>query len=551
MRRLMTCSILALLVASPAFSQETDGIIERPELRDLESQDLDPNQALLDALRRNAIKPAEFAVSSDRVRVEGEVGKEVTTVFSLRNKGQEAGKIFGIDTVIPMDGLAVTSSCEEFLEPGQRCDVTISFTSGRPRDIQTAIVANVEGDEKSEISIPLSIVISEPPKVEEPEPPKPVVVQVPESVVQQEPKGPTSEDVARRYFQSMGGMRPTQSGSGKGFSIVSAEPAPPTPGFAGVRYDDMWVETIFSEDRYPDAVASTEASLPVDRSKILTADRVIKAVLETPVSNIMCGKVVAMVESDVYSATSSAPLIQAGSRVVGQCGSFVGERAGIEWTRIITTDGRSISLDLGADTRDAMGLGGALGRVHSSAFDKYGLPIISTMIDATAGVIFAAFGKDETVVTEESGRVISETSASNEGIRIVTGEARGTAQQIISDIRDVREVAVIPAGSRIDIEISEDVYFKTSKQVVRLADMTFDLEEISKGQAARDLPASLSLIPAEPEYEGPVIWVGGRAYKVEETLSAEEIEALKQAGKKSAPTLDDITQSRSAPGADG
>lgn len=549
MRRLLTCSFIALSMASPALAQDASNILDRPEMSDLESQDLDPNESLLEALKQHAIKPANFVVSSDRVELEALIGETATKVISLRNSGGRRGKVYAVGSVAPSAGLLVESACEEFLEPGERCDVTITYSSDRARELETAIVFSVEGEEESEITIPLQISITEPVVEEEPEPVKPVIIQKP--VIKEEPKGPTSEDVARRYFQSMGGMLPPTPRSERGFSIVSAEPTPPTPDFAGVRYDQMSVETVHSEDRYPDGVASTEASLPVDRSKIITADRVIKAVLETPVSNVMCGKVVAQVESDVYSATSSSPLIQAGSRVIGECGTFVGERAGIEWTRIITTDGRSISLELGADTRDATGLGGALGRVHSSAFHKYGLPIISTMIDATAGVIFAAFGEDETVVTEEDGRTISETSASNEGIRIVTGEARGTAQQVISDIRDVREVAVIPAGSRIDIEISEDIYFKTSKQVVRLADMTFDLETIGDGEASRDLPDSLNLIPAEPGYDGPVIWVGGRAYRVEEALTPEEIEALEKAGPEPSMTLDELTQGGGAQNADG
>lgn len=538
MRRLLQCSFIALLVASPVLAQESGvtSILEGEEVKDLESQDIDANQELVRLLETLAIKPAKFAVSPERVSLQAEVGEVARATVRLRNSGGKPGAVYGINTVGSFDGLTINSSCSDELANGQACDVTITFDSDRAKSLSTALSFAIEGDDRTEISVPVEIDIVNPP---EPEPePEPVIVVRPEPV---KPTGPSSADVARRYFGAMGGMRAGTGPSAKGIQVVSAEPAAPAPRFAGVGYDEMRVETLTSQDRYDDSVPSTEASLPVDRDKILTADRVIKAVLETPVSNVMCGKVVALVESDVYSATSRTPLIQAGSRVVGECGSFVGNRTGIAWNRIITTDGRSISFKDEADTRDANGLGGAVGHRYAPAFDKYVLPIFSTMIDTAAGVIMATFGEDEKVVMDVNGNATKETSAKNEGIRIVTTEARGTAQQIISDIRDVREIAVIPAGSRIDVEISEDIYFKDSREVVRLADMSFDLEDISLGEASRDLPEQLSLVPAEAGYDGPSVMIGGRAYKVEERSLAEDEEKIPAIQRSR--TLDEITGS--------
>jgi len=537
MRRLLQCSFLALLVASPALGQEggVANILEGEEVRDLDSQDIDPNEELVRLLETLAIKPAKFAVSPGEVTLRAEVGEVAKTTVRLRNSGGKPGAVYGVNTVGSFEGLSIDSACGAELENGKFCDVTITFESDRPRTLSTALSFAIDGDQRTEISVPVTIDIVAPP---EPEPePEPVVIVRPEPV---KPTGPSSADVARRYFGAMGGMRAGMGSPSKGIEIISAKPTPPAPRFAGVGYDDMRVETRLTQDRYDEDIPSTQASLPVDRDKILTSDRVIKAVLETPVSNVMCGKVVALVESDVYSATSSKPLIQAGSRVVGECGSFVGNRTGIAWNRIITTDGRSISFSEEADTRDANGLGGAVGHRYSPAFDKYVLPIFSTMIDTAAGVIMATFGEDEKVVIDENGNTTKETSAQNEGIRIVTTEARGTAQQIISDIRDVREIAVIPAGSRIDVEISEDIYFKDSREVVRLADMTFDLEDISLGEAERDLPEQLSLVPAGADYDGPSVMIGGRAYKVEERRSPEDEEEEILPRPR---TLDEITGS--------
>lgn len=537
MRRLLQCSFLALLVASPAFAQDSSvtNIIEGVEVQDLDGQDIDANEELLRLLETLAIAPAKFAVSPDKVSLKAEVGEVARATVRLRNSGGKPGAVFGVNTVGSFDGLVIENACGDELVNGQACDVTITFEADRARSLSTALSFAIDGDQRTEINVPIEIDVVEPPEPE-PEPEPVVVIQRPEP----KPTGPSSADVARRYFGAMGGIRAGTGPAEKGISVISAEPVAPAPRFAGVGYDEMRVETVRTQDRYDEAIPSTEASLPVDRDKILTSDRVIKAVLETPVSNVMCGKVVALVESDVYSATSREPLIQAGSRVVGECGSFVGNRTGIAWNRIITTDGRSISFTEEADTRDAHGLGGAVGHRYAPAFDKYVLPIFSTMIDTAAGVIMATFGEDEKVVVDENGNTTKESSAKNEGIRIVTTEARGTAQQIIGDIRDVREIAVIPAGSRIDVEISEDIYFKDSREVVRLADMTFDLEDIDLGAASRDLPEQLSLVPAEAGYEGPSVVIGGRAYKVEDSTPLDEDEGV-SLPKPATRSLDDLT----------
>ncbi|MFZ3583787.1 TrbI/VirB10 family protein [Loktanella sp. DJP18] len=545
MRRIVSCSILALFVASPSFAQVTgsDTIFNGPELKDMSEQTIDAGADLLEALRKAAETPAQFQVSETSLVISGMINETLTKNFELRNVGGKIGRVFSITSVGVFPGFIVENDCPEELErSGGRCMITVNYTSDVEKNLSTAIVIGVDGEDQTSIQIPVEITVTKPEEVAIPEEIAPVVIIRPD-IIPVAPAGPTNEDVARRYFGSMGGMHQGAASSQPGITVVSAAPIPAAPDFSGVGYDQMTVETIATQDRYDSKIPFTDASLPVDRSKILTADRVIKAVLDTPVSNVMCGKVVAIVESDVYSATSAVPLIAAGSRIIGECGEFIGKRAGVAWNRIITTDGRSISFELPADTRDASGVGGAVGRTYSSSFDRYGLPIISTIIDASAGVIMAVFGEDEKVVVDANGNTISEKSANNEGIRIVTGEARGTAQDIIKDIQDVRRISVIPKGSRIDIEISEDIYFADDRKVVRLADMTFDLKDINVGEASRDLPSSLTLVPAAPGYQGPSIVVGGRLYKVEETPQLDKNgDVIEKTVSPEAPaTLDDIT----------
>ena len=542
MKSVLYASLLtgaSLLVPHLALAQD---ILSDPTVTQLSDQNIDANQAFLEALRRAAERGPVFQFAPDRLVIDLETGETGRATVRVSNTGDQPGVIEGVNLVGSVPGLDMTSSCDGEVRQGDFCEIEIEYTSPRARDVNSAIVGSVTEKARRNFEIPLSITVQDPP------PPPPPTVQEPIAVAPVTPPastGPMPRDVAREYFAAMSPMARGMN-SPRGFTRVraAADPAQ-TSDVAGVRYGDIRIETVREDERYDPAIPYTDASLPVNRDRILTADRVIKAVLETPVSNVMCNKVVAMVESDVYSATSAVPLIQSGSRVIGECQQFVDERVGIAWSRIITTDGRSISFqDRMADTNDATGLGGAIGRVYMSPFDKYVLPIFSTMIDTAAGVIFAAFGDDEQAITDENGNVIRDNSARNEGLRIVTGEARGTAQQIIRDIRDVREIAVIPKGSRIDIEILEDIYFREDRRVVTLADMRFDLEDIQVGAAERDLPQNLVLVPVSPGYQGATVAIGGRSYRLEEA-AAEETPRNGPAAARDAPdpsrqTLDEL-----------
>lgn len=547
-RKAALLASVAAFVSLPVQAQDVkDGatLIETPEIRKLGDQDVDANRALVDALRRAAARGPVFRISPKNLSLEVRTGMTSSSTIRITNSGDELGLISGINLIGSIPSLEMKTTCEEELPEGDYCEITVAYSAGSlPGSIETALVGTVNEKDRSSFEIPVAVTVIAPPapKVEPKVVFEPVKTPEPVSIT------PPARDVARGYFGALGSAWGGGMGVQKGFTIVSAsEGSEKTQSVAGVRYEDIRVEIVETDVRYDkDTVPFTEAGLPVDRDRILTADRVIKAVLETPVSNVMCNKVVAMVESDVYSATSDRPLIQAGSRVIGECQNFVDERTGIVWNRIITTDGRSISFrNHEAGTNDATGLGGALGRVYMSPFDRYVLPIVSTMIDTVAGVVYATFGKDETVVVDENGNTISSNTASNEGLDIVTGEARDTAQQIIKDIRDVREVVIVPKGSRIDIEILEDIYFKDSREVVRLADMRFDLDQVEAGAAERDLPSELTLVPAEAGYSGPFVVVGGRRYQVKEAQAISEPLSLPDPSP-SRKVMDDI---RSVPGA--
>lgn len=495
----------------------------------LDQQNVDPNQALLDALIVSRRVGPDFRASPETITLSMEEGASDSERIRLTNLGDTAGNVRGVNALGAFDGLLVTNTCPPTLEPAAFCDIAVSYTGEDPVDLRTVIAIGLEGGPLASIEIPLSVTVESTIPVGPAEPVTPVPPPIDPNAVDPSqqgglgadtgPRPPTPEEIARAYIGA------TAGGNVVGPMAVVTMPDSLRPveevGFLGGSEGQLSVETISQDPRYPDTIASTEATLPVDRDRILTTDRVIKAVLETPFSNVMCGKVVALVESDVYSATSAVPLIQAGSRVVGRCGELVKERAGIVWERILTVDGRSISLaGENSMTRDASGLGGALGRVYRTPFDRYILPLFGTGVDVAAGVVEANYGEDEQQTVTETGQVAQNTSARNRGIQTATESIRGTTQEIITDLQDVREVLVVPAGSRIDIQLFEDIYFKDEREIVRIADTVYDVPSAPMAQAPVTSPDAIELVPYRAGLEGPVVMVNGRRFIVRESQGA-------------------------------
>lgn len=522
MNRFIVAANVLLLSTTALTAQEAD-VFTKTEIVEFEGQDIDSNLRLIEALSRSAKKGPKFRVSPDKIFMELEEGGIGAETVRLSNVGDEDGAVQGVNSIGSIEGLEVSDNCPEVLSPGGFCDIAVRFVADRPGSIQSVVVVSIEERNRSSFDVPLQIEVSrievkgpteeELRKAEE-EKNRPVVVVAP----REEPKGPTAHDIANGYFSGLGGAYRTPPK--QGFVIVSRPESLKDKSLRGVAYSEVQREVEYSDPRFSEDIPFVEASLPVNRDNILTADRVIKAVLDTPVSNIMCGKVVAVVESDVYSATGSSPLITAGSRAIGRCGNFADERVGIAWDRIITTEGRSIVFAADAtQTSDASGRSGGLGRVYRSNFDRFVLPLFSTMIDTASGVIFAAFGENETVTTTPDGNILQDSSAKNEGLRILTENARSTGQELIAEIRDIREVMVLPAGSRIDIEITEDIYFKNEREVIRLADTRYAVEKADPPHVEEQQPEDLVLVPYRQGMQGPTVIIGGQKFVVMESTN--------------------------------
>lgn len=310
MKKFLKASTLILLCASlvvPAFAQAPGETTDSPldtilnpgsGSQDLIEQNVDPAQDLLDRLRSSSRQGPDLRVSPDAVFLSMEERDSDSATVRILNVGDLEGVVNSINEIQPIDGLVVTGNdCIRTFAPGDSCDIAISYTSSFATNIITSIVLSVEDRNRSSISVPLTIEVL-PAEIDETvetidsdagqNDQNPDVTERPVVIVRP-PEGPTDEDIARRYFSSAG---VSQTGPMSVVSLPDNLRKQEDPFLSGSA-DLLSVDTITQDPRYDESIPYTTASLPVDRSMIITSDRVIKAVLETPFSNVMCGKVVA------------------------------------------------------------------------------------------------------------------------------------------------------------------------------------------------------------------------------------------------------------------
>ncbi|MBU3656346.1 MAG: hypothetical protein FGM23_08350, partial [Alphaproteobacteria bacterium] len=104
-------------------------------------------------------------------------------------------------------------------------------------------------------------------------------------------------------------QRVAQARSESKLLTMPAEPS--VAGVGGIRSLDPNYEAL--------GFGASISSLPVDRSRMITADRYIPAVLENSIStSIPTGRAISVIENHVYSSDNRFILIPAGTRVVGE-----------------------------------------------------------------------------------------------------------------------------------------------------------------------------------------------------------------------------------------
>lgn len=203
-------------------------------------------------------------------------------------------------------------------------------------------------------------------------------------------------------------------------------------------------------------VPQEDASFPRDMSRLITQDRTFRAVLINEIASDLSGQVVAQIEQPVYGAHGRNVLVPAGSRAIGYYEPLnrIGEeRLAVFWTRIITPEGINITLEngQGVDQMGRSGLGGNLDRRYS---ERYGITLLFSILSTAMQL-----------------GIPSDTSSDRLVINNWARETSDISSMILEDHLDIKPRLSIPAGTRILIQPTKDIYFREPiRKVVQVTD---------------------------------------------------------------------------------
>jgi len=250
------------------------------------------------------------------------------------------------------------------------------------------------------------------------------------------------------------------------------------------------------EDQPPSAPDYTDAGLPgvvsgfpVDRSRVLTADRYIPAVLENTLNSELPGRAIAVVERPVFGEDERLVLIPAGSRLIGsyKSGAKYGQaRLDISWSRILRPDGVTINIDAAA--ADVMGRAGVPGDLDSRLVEKYGSSFLTSVI-AAAGTW--ALAGSSTVSTSALGTTQTLSPRAQAANRL-GNDTDALAQRMVQDNVDIRPVLTVPAGTRLVIVPSEDIWLRDPTHLQPVSPPKEARSQIKPGASG----ALMELLPA-------------------------------------------------------
>jgi len=206
-------------------------------------------------------------------------------------------------------------------------------------------------------------------------------------------------------------------------------------------YSNLFQDEIFKSQK-------VIPSFPTDLRRVLTADKIIPAVLRTPINTqIPTKKILAVVESNVYATQGRKILIPEGSSVIGNLQPISNandNRVNIVWKRILTPQG--ININLNAELNDEVGNSGLQGRIDNRWQDRYGMAFLTSFLNATA----------QFSVPLENQRVVAMANT-------FSGEMSQVFTQLIREGIKILPTIKIDQGTRINISPVEDIWFRSGK----------------------------------------------------------------------------------------
>ncbi len=484
MQKLFKLSLLFLFVFVAACGEEPPPAPTPPPLEIPENDDTFSNVLKLPPRRpaRGELTPPEVKL----LELKPDEAAQKIVIFS--NTGQLPLKIKGLRSTGNNAKISVEGSCKPDLEidPGQGCDLSVKFEGAKAQaPLKSEVIIFHDGDNAPSF-LPITVEVVKPPEPPapppEPEPePEPAPAPAPRPVVQAPRPAPPPRveapapppPVIRRvspvapYGKTLSAIALKRSDSG--IKIHLAEDAL-DEGDQITQYrmkDSNWdrEELLSDEGLFP----KTTSTFPVDRTRIITADRHIAAILETPINGSFGGRVVAVVERNIYGSDGRKVLIPAGARVVGESPATEGSsdpRIEVTWSRVLLPNGATIAIDF--TSADSVGQHGVVGHVQKRYFERYGVPLL---VSAIAGLTRIAVSDSTSGVTV-IGDTVTETSESpkQEAIDDLTQELSDKLTEALEENTEAEPVVTVPAGTRIYVVPTRDIFLRDPETFVAAAD---------------------------------------------------------------------------------
>ncbi|MEK9844758.1 TrbI/VirB10 family protein [Thalassospira sp.] len=200
------------------------------------------------------------------------------------------------------------------------------------------------------------------------------------------------------------------------------------------------------------------STLPVDNSRIITADRYITVILETGINSQVggdaTGTVIVQSARDVYGYHGRNVLIPKGSRLICNYDppkDMGSSRLSIACERILIAGHRAEIRQLASPISDIQGRQGAAGEVDRRFWERYGTAFMLTGI-STAVRYAAATTKSE----ESDGEVA--TAAAEKAAEELSTRFGEISASVLEETLSLQPIITIPQGTRLQIRPATDWY---------------------------------------------------------------------------------------------
>jgi type IV secretion system protein VirB10 len=280
-------------------------------------------------------------------------------------------------------------------------------------------------------------------RVPEAPPPEPLTAPAPAAAPRFEDPGPMLRALAARNLRA----ERQQAGTGNLLRTLQA------PGETPVLTANWRLKDPDYQQRDP-RLPEDRSTLPVDRFRVVTADRYIGAVLENSVNSQIPGRLIAIVERHIYGADGRLPLLPKGTRIICDYKNLakVGEsRLPVICSRALRPDGASIQLT-DAQGADQMARTGLIGDVDLRIWERYGSAFVVAAISSLASLGSQASQTNQTV--SQGGNALSQNLGQ-------------VTAKVLEQSVDLAPIVTVPAASRIQIIPRTDIWIREPEAVAR------------------------------------------------------------------------------------